>query len=430
MKKKTLQFSISLAILFFAGMNLNASFDSYSENRQDTGMFVSYYGEVISDETSETLPFASVEALGSNLATVTNIDGEFIIKIPRNSDISKLKISYIGYSNMEISLDDFNRRNRINIRLKPSSASFPELKIRPVDGPAFIEDVLTKVRENYRTEPQRMTGFYRETIKNRRNYVSISEAVVDIYKSSYTNSLQFDQVKIDRGRKSADVKKMDTVLFKLQGGPAVIMLLDLVKNPGLLLTAEYYDIYDFDLENIVSLNDRLHYVISFKQKEYITNPFYNGKLFIDMDNLAITEAEFSLNTENEAEAARLFIKKKPRGMQIFPEKATYRSSYTIQDGKWFFDYARAEVKFKVDWDRKLFNSVYTIMTELAITDKETGVAGKLDNRERFKSSQILAEMVNVYFEEDYWGQYNVIEPDQSIESAIRKLNRKFDRRND
>ena len=26
---------------------------------------------------------------------------------------------------------------------------------------------------------------------------------------------------------------------------------------------------------------------------------------------------------------------------------------------------------------------------------------------------------------DFWGEYNVIEPDQSIESAIRKLSRKL-----
>ena len=133
-----------------------------------------------------------------------------------------------------------------------------------------------------------------------------------------------------------------------------------------------------------------------------------------------------MNLENEEEASRLFVQKKPMGMSVIPEKATYRSSYVNNNGKWYFNYARGEVKFKVDWDKKLFNSNYTIMTEIAITDRKQGGAEKIQFRERFKKSEFLDEMVYVFFEPDYWGEYNVIEPDQSIESAIRKLNRKFD----
>jgi hypothetical protein len=65
------------------------------------------------------------------------------------------------------------------------------------------------------------------------------------------------------------------------------------------------------------------------------------------------------------------------------------------------------------------------MFELAITDRKPGLAEKINFRDRFKRHEILDEMVYVFFEPDYWGDYNVIEPDQSIESAIQKLNRKF-----
>ena len=64
-----------------------------------------------------------------------------------------------------------------------------------------------------------MTGFYRETIRKNRSYISIGEAVVEIFKAPYQNDLRYDAVRIYKGRKSNDVEKMDTVLFKLQGGP-------------------------------------------------------------------------------------------------------------------------------------------------------------------------------------------------------------------
>jgi hypothetical protein len=303
-----------------------------------------------------------------------------------------------------------------------------EITVRPQDALHLIMDALNNIKQNYSTDPMMMRAFYRETIQRGRGYVSISEAVVDIFKSAYSNEFQIDHVKLFKGRKSADVEKMDTVLFKLQGGPNTSLLLDVVKNPYILLSAEYAEIYDFMLSDVITLNDRLHYVISFDQKSYITDPYYKGKLYVDMDKLAITEAEFEMNTENEEEAARLFIQRKPMGMSIIPEKAAYRAKYTLEDNRWYFSYARAEVRFKVNWKRKLFRSTFSTMSEIAITDRSYEGIEKFRAKERFRKSDVMGEKVYVFFDQDFWSGYNVIEPDQSIESAIRKLNRKFLRR--
>jgi hypothetical protein len=218
---------------------------------------------------------------------------------------------------------------------------------------------------------------------------------------------------------------MDTILFKVQGGPVTSLLLDVAKNPYTLLSEKYQEVYSFTISGVISINDRLHYVISFNQKPYVSSPFYNGKLYVEMDRLAITEAEFELNMENEAEVASMFIRKKPAGMTVIPERAAYRAKYTIENDTWYFSYARAEVKFDVDWDKKLFKTSYLTMSEIAVTDREDNLAEKFATKERFKSSQVLDDLVYVFFDQGFWGGYNVIEPDQSIESAIKKLNRKY-----
>ncbi|MFO7932826.1 MAG: carboxypeptidase-like regulatory domain-containing protein [Bacteroidales bacterium] len=399
------------------------------EGASDTIDYVSYYGKVIDADEGKNLPFATIEALGSHVATVTNIDGEFIIKLRKDSDVSDLKISYIGYRNRNVPLDELKRNGSTTISLEPSAIQLREITVRPENALELIMDALRSIRDNYSTDPMMMRGFYRETIQRGRRYVSISEAVVDIFKGAYTNDFQIDQVKLFKGRKSADVEKMDTVLFKLQGGPNTTILLDVVKNPYILLSREYMQIYDFYLSDVVSINDQLHYVVSFDQKTYVDDPYYNGKFYIDMDQLAITEAEFELNLDNVEEAARLFIRRKPLGMTIIPEKAVYRAKYTIEDDQWYFSYARAEVKFDVDWKRRLFNTTYTTMSELAITDRSYQGIEKFAGRERFKSSDVMNEKVYIFFDQDFWEGYNLIEPDQSIETAIRRLNRKFLRRN-
>jgi hypothetical protein len=392
----------------------------------DTTHYIVYTGKVIDAADDMPLPFATIEGQGVNLATVTNIDGEFTLKVPRGVTLNDIKISYVGYKNNIVPVRNYrNLENRI-IRLEPTSVNLQEVTIRAEDAIGLIREVLTKIGDNYSKEDMMMTAFYRETIKKRRNYVSISEAVVDIFKAAYQNDFKFDQVKLVQGRKSADVEKMDTILFKVQGGPVTTLLLDVVKNPYLLLSDQYQKVYNFYITGVISLNDRLHYVVSFNQKPHVTNPFYNGKLYIDMEKLAITEAEFELNMENEMEVASMFIRKKPVGVNVIPEKAAYRTKYTIEDDNtWYFSYARAEVKFDVKWDRKLFKTQYSTMSEIAITDRQDEGVEKFPVKERYRRSQVLDELVYVFFDQDFWKSYNVIEPDQSIESAIEKLNRRF-----
>jgi len=413
-----------MAALLVLGITLYAS-PGHDEELPDTINFKAFYGKVVDSKSNRALPFATIEALGSNTATVTNIDGEFIIKIERNSDVSQLKISYIGFQNKILELDKFSDKRSYTVELDQSTIQLKQVTIRPKDAMELIEDVLANIRANYSEEPMMMRGFYRETIQRGRNYVSISEAIIDVYKGSYVNEYQVDQVKLFKGRKSADVARMDTVLFKVQGGPNTTILMDVVKNPYILLSEEYRNIYDFRLSDVITIDDRLHYVISFSQKEYVNDPYYKGRLYIEMDKLAISEAEFELNVENQDQAARLFIQRKPMSMSIIPERAAYRAKYTIEENRWYFSYARAEVKFKVNWKKKFFNTTYSTMSELAITDRTYEGIEKFAGKERFKSNDVLNEKVYIFFDQGFWEGYNVIEPDQSIESAIRKLNRKY-----
>ncbi len=230
-KSNCLSFLLILATAMFAssGIHLSAAPVTDSIN------FIAYHGKVLDRSTNSVLPFATVEVDGSNIATVTNIDGEFIVKIPKETNASSLKISYIGFSNKYVPLKEFEMGKSLTIELNPSTLHLQAVTIRPQNAEDLIRQILNNIGKNYSIDPIMMKAFYRETIKNRHNYVAISEAVLDIYKSSYKNEFDYDQVKIDKGRKSGDVEKMDTVLFKLQGGPAITLMLDIVKNPYILL---------------------------------------------------------------------------------------------------------------------------------------------------------------------------------------------------
>jgi len=65
----------------------------------------------------------------------------------------------------------------------------------PKNAREIVEMALGSIKKNYSQVPDMMTGFYRESIRQRRTYLSISEAVVDIYKAPYAK-FQNDKVKI------------------------------------------------------------------------------------------------------------------------------------------------------------------------------------------------------------------------------------------
>jgi hypothetical protein len=270
-----------------------------------------------------------------------------------------------------------------------------------------------------------MTSFYRETIKQNKNYVAVAEAVMDIYKAPYARTVENDRSKIFKGRKSQDVKKMDTVIVKMQGGPYTSLLLDIVKNPGDILSEDLFELYNYKLEGVNYVNDREAYVISFKQKEIISEPLYEGRIYLDYDNLAVTGLDFHLNTQNIEKATNLLVRKKPAAMKIDVLGANYLTRYRELDGIWYLSYVRSELQLKCKWDKRLFSSNFTLMSEMAVTDMDQQNIDKLKFKDQSKYSDILAEQVSQFEDPEYWGDYNIIKPDESIEQAIGRLNKRL-----
>lgn len=425
--KRVIDISMIALILFTIVSLISAGATPMkSINDQEPQSFVTVKGKVVDNETRDPLIFATVAIKGTNIATVSNLDGDFILKISEKLDNPYLEVMYIGYKNKEIPLINLSTGNDENIiELRQATIPIEEVVVKPVTPEEILEAVIRNVGNNYPENPNLMTGFYRETIKKNRNYVSIAEAVIEVFKAPYNNEFRFDATRVYKGRKNVEVEKIDTVLFRLQGGPVTTLQLDVIKNPWSILTFDAMDTYNYNLENIIVIDEKPHYVVEFHQRENVDIPLFLGKFYIDIETYAITEAEFSFNLEDKASAASIFVRKKPLGMTVTPEVANYRVRYREQDGQYYFAYARAEVEFKVNWKRKLFNKTYVTMSEIAITDRTEEEVVKFASRERIRKGDIFTEQLSAFADPDFWGDYNVIEPDQSIESAINKLNRKL-----
>jgi hypothetical protein len=391
--------------------------------------FYTIKGKVKDSETKKSIIFGNVSIAGTHIGTVTNIDGEFAIKIKKDLNATELEFNHVGYNSKKIALNTLDPEKNV-IFLEPSSVSVSEVTVRPEDARRLVELAMQKVAENYSNNPLNSDGFYRETIKKRKDYLSISEALVDIYKSSYTKEFDEDKVKIYKGRKSSNVKRADTLAVKMQGGPYVSLLFDVVKNPYVLIASTDLYNYDFIVSDIKTVDNKLMYEVSFKPRVIDPDyPMYNGKYFIDVKSLGVSSVEFSLDLSDPDKAARMFVKKKPMGVKITPTNTSYIVTYKEMDGRYFFNYSRSEMTFKCNWKKKLFNSNYSVMAELAITDWSMKPAEKFSYKESLKKTSVFEEEVTAFMDDNFWGEYNTIEPDQSIQTAIKKYGRRLQREN-
>lgn len=401
---------------------------TFSLSAQDVANnIIIYKGKIVDTDSDKPLVFASLAVEDTNISTITNTEGEFQLKVPTEVAQGKVIISFLGYETKIIPLAQL-KQNKNKIGLKVSVTQLSEIGIEaPKDAAALVRETLSKKGDNYFEDPTLMTAFYRETIKKRRRNVSLSEAVVNIYKTPY-DSERSDAVELYKARKSTDYSKLDTVALKLQGGPFNTLYVDLMKYPEYIFDTAYLDYYRFSFDRSTRINDRLIYVINFEQYEAVSDPLYKGRLFIDAENKTLTSAIYSLNITDREKASKLFVRKKPAKVDVWPTEVAYRVDYREKNGRWYYGYSNVLLKFKVDWQDKLFNSVYSMTAEMAVTDWEKNITGQLPkNRDRLKKSIILTDEAIGFSDPNFWGAYNIIEPEKSIESAIKKIQRQLKR---
>lgn len=386
-----------------------------------------YRGVVFDDQSKDPLVFASLVVKGSNISTVTNAEGEFTLKIPKTLINANIEVSFLGYQKKEINISEFTDEVK-KIPLSISVTELSEVNISlPKDAAELVRQTLAKRADNYVDDPSLMTAFYRETIKKRRKNVSLSEAVVNIYKQPYSTPRK-DAIELYKARKSTNYSKLDTVALKLQGGPFSTLYLDVMKYPEYIFTEDMLDYYHFSFGQSTTINDQPVYVVDFKQRPGIVEPLYFGKLYINRETLALTSAIYQLNVENKKLASAAFVRRKPRNVKVYPTLAAYRIDYREKNGKWYYGYGNVQLAFKVNWKKRLFNSVYKLSSEMAITDWEKNTNGKLlKPRERLRPTVIISDEASGFSDPEFWGELNVIEPEKSIELAIKKIQRQLKR---
>ena len=380
--------------------------------------------KLVDADSKETLAFASVSIENENIGTITNKDGIFILKIPKKMIQKNLCISYLGYENACIPVKNLYK-NFHTIQLKRTYISLQEVIIRNQDPKKIIRKALNNIAENYPQKPVYLTSFYREKVKQKSRYMFLSEAVLKIYKTAYISTLT-DRIRVLKSRTFKQVAEKDSIQMKLKSGLKTALILDMVKNRRDFIQEPFLNEYHYRLSDIENYDNRASYIIDFKPRDFSEDAIYTGQLYIDADNYAIIGADYEIAADKLKKMNNRFIVKKEKGLNVKLKKAVYHVQYHFWNGKYYIEYVKAELSFKVRKKKKWFATNFTTSIEMAVSNIDTLNVHKFKRKEADKTNTVFVDDQREY-DEQFWEEYNFIKPEDDWQKAIQKLQLKLNK---
>ena len=423
--KHLFKIQIWLVCLLLVGNITTLKAQAITERINENMITVS--GVVKDQKSHRKLEYVNVYVPNTNIGTITNSDGAFTLKFKDPGKTVYLEFSYLGYKSNQVEVDRLSSIGN-EYFLSQSSFKLDEIVVSPINPRLLVYEAMQKVKKNYNPVPSMNYMFYRETVQKSNRYITISEAVTDVFKTSYVQGTSRDRVKIAKSRSVASPDLKDTLSIKLEGGPNLATYVDAVKNPDILLEPEYQEMYDYSFKDYVTIDDRVQYAINFKPKPVMLDfPLYIGTIFIDRESLGISRIEFSMDMSDPQKAIRQMLRKKPASMRFRPQNLSYLVTYRRQGERYFLNYIRAEFKFRCDWKKRLFATNYTVVSEMVVTNRLDNPISGITYKESFRNSDVLTDKIMDFYDEAFWEDYNIIEPTESLEFAVRKLKKAIDR---
>lgn len=373
-------------------------------------------GTVTDFQTGRALESVYVSIPGRHQATATNADGYFVIK--SSQPIETLEFSYLGYRTRRL-----RASATMEVGLRREVLSLNEAMIVSGDAREIVMTALERLRETYCTEPEMLRCFYRETLQKRSRYIYVAEAVARLFKGQYNGSVGRDAAALEKSRVLVSQRVHDTLSVKTMGGPTQAITHDILKNNQIIFNADDLQLYSFTMEMPEYIGDRLQFVIRMTPAALADYALYNCKLYIDRELLTFTRIEAALDMSDRVKAINMILVRKPMGLRFFPDEASIVINYRLTpEGKSRMEYFRSTMRFTCDWRRRMFRTPYVAVNELVVTDVLPD-AQPIPRGERFSTQDFLTDKAFEFQDPDFWNDYNIIEPSESLEHAIDRLRR-------
>ncbi|PHR11066.1 MAG: hypothetical protein COA40_12050 [Aequorivita sp.] len=436
-------------------------------------------GKVADFLTFQPIESASVYIENTTIGSITNADGNFILKVPQQHLQDTLVISSIGYKSFKVVISEFE--NGSDIFLEEDVASLDEVVIvadpRPTTGNGIVEKAIEKLPKNLPEQAYLQKGFLRHKERNKKEYKWLIESAITIYDSSYASGAKDNlKINVDETRKSYDLRDVDSLftysaylksmnskagnLNSVKTSSVVEAIkwndsrvnglenlfkgkLNLVRNSnvtGALLGKNMLEKHQFALDTILVDNGRKLYKIKIeKGADFVglnTPNIYNegfepkGWIYIYYDNYAIKKVEYELFAASDVQKKRskslfdtqtihkLVITYKDYEGKMYPNYIYYETPKLVNTGDRSSDRIKTEAEPGFDKDEQYYYTIQEILFSDIIQDPE------LINQELQQNNWSADIFSSKPYNESFWKSYNVLLESKEEEKLIQDLSKR------
>ena len=332
-------------------------------------------GKVI--ESKESKPLYKAHIRINSKGTLTDIQGNFQLKLTEYDLINKNKISisFVGYKTQEISIASANKP--LLIQLEENSKDLNEVIVSS-SARGLVEEAIRKIPENYPNHPFTMRGIITEKNKQKRdeNLYEL-KAIVSARIPSYQDDKKEIDTKIEAIEKKSSYM-LDTIQYvKWTGTGKTIEYFDFVKHKTPAIDLKKTKNYQYNLQDVILNQGRPTYQIRITKikpkKEFL------GYIYIDQESMAFQKFSFF---KNEDDSLGIFkSKNKTINQSILTE-------YKLIQSKWYLSEIKVSVE-KILRSIPTFINVNFLATEYDSTNHQT-----LSYQEKYQDVDLLSNLKN------------------------------------
>jgi len=429
-------------------------------------------GTVIDKKDTAPLPYAYIKIDSVPLGTVTDADGKFRLSIPAQYDAHTITLGYVGYKDLHITVEDFKGMNNSVFKMTSSNLQLSEVVVTPKKMPsakALLKKVIKNIPVNYADSPTKITGYYRETLKENGAYIKYSDAVCDYYAEPYSNknyrwkdyqnpsdysfsngsfsffsnslhrvhfhhrTLKNEQVDIIDSRSSSNLSKRDFEA-NIEGGPLGLFARNRVKYQQSFLGNKANRDFTYTISEKENELGGWLYVLEFETKttkeelDALSSPnsrkqwkkankhkLLKGRIYIDQDDFAVVRYECSVPNQLK----QFFCSYEEMAVKHFDYKLDV--SYKKKGNQYYLDKMRHEDEFIYKDTTDITTTYYSAISEFNVSDINEKNPTKISKEDNFANT-VANQLYEFPLEYDsiFWQEYTSKNPISTIKSTIRE----------
>lgn len=243
-------------------------------------------GKVVDIVTGDEIPFASVNIVGTNISTVTNENGFFVIKAITFP--FKIRVNHISYNSTEINIIEIN--NVLTLKLKPATINLAEITVDPFKGLRIVKAALEKATENANS------NFYANAFY--RQLTTLNGKASQIYELFYDLRWNTQRVQGWSAKQSRYAELNEEISFSLNNQSYLTFSYSgylLPNKGGKFVSLSTLKDFQITIDKYIEQSDQNIAVITCKYKKGKRNQYYvNSTYYIGIDDSKIYRLENSV----------------------------------------------------------------------------------------------------------------------------------------